>query len=299
MMKHRAIWGIWCGLVTAMAAFRWVPGLAARWQTWSALPVLHTLHRMAAALPFPLLEPLVVIIVCLGLCRWRSSRAFCIVCIMYALLWYPAYWTDPVCDPAVPDGNLINQLCLDLIDELGDSALQFTSPFEEAGTVAGLPDAVVKPARYPEWMRALGIAGMFSPWTGEAIVDPDVDPANLPFTCVHELMHLRGIADEGTANVAAFVACTDHGGMFADSARLYTLRWALHLLREADPVAAQGIVARMDAGLATLITPVESPCPHPLARLLGIARQTTDYDRLIPVCAYKASRPHDRDASSD
>ena len=45
-------------LAPAMAILRFWPGLAGLWMESAALPLLNALHRLSAALPFPLLEPL-------------------------------------------------------------------------------------------------------------------------------------------------------------------------------------------------------------------------------------------------
>ena len=81
------------------------------------------------------------------------------------------------------------------------------------------------------------------------------EPAPLvPFTAVHELTHLTGIADEGAANLAAWNRCTAAGGPFADSARLWALRYAMGQLHDADPAAWQAVQNKMkDALLRTFL----------------------------------------------
>lgn len=263
-------------LAPAMAILRFWPGLAGLWMESAALPLLNALHRLSAALPFPLLEPLALLLLP-GLLR-RRSRALILAFMigMYGLLWYPAYFAAPApnCD-APADAE---QLCLRLTDALNASALAFEPPFDAAGAVAGLPWARVKPARYPEWMRRMDIEGLFSPWTGEALVDADAPPGSLPFTCVHELMHLKGIADEGQANIAAYRYCVDQGGMFADSARLWALRCTLGRL---DEPARARVARRASRRLRPLLMISEVREPSPLSRLLGIGRQTADYDALL------------------
>ena len=63
-------------------------------------------------------------------------------------------------------------------------------------------------------MRALSLAGLYVPWTAEAIYDPTAPAAAQPFTAVHELMHMGGVADEGQANIYAYIACQRYGGAF-------------------------------------------------------------------------------------
>ncbi|MBR1559074.1 MAG: DUF3810 family protein, partial [Clostridia bacterium] len=272
--------GTLLGIAVCMAGARWVPGLAAAWQGRVATPLLMLLHRLTARAAFPILEPLAVAGLCLGLRRRRWLDVLLVTLGMAALLWYPAYWARPAENYPAPDAAALERLCVSLTHALDASPLRFNDPYDRAGTVAGLPDAAVKPARYPEWMRVLGISGLFSPWTGEAVVDGTAD-ALLPFTCVHELQHLRGIADEGAANIAAYVACVEQGGMFADSARLWALRYALPMLRDRDPDAARRVLSRMDAALARLLVPAEASRGNMIARVLGLEARTTSYDQLV------------------
>lgn len=261
----------------AMALFRLVPGLAATWCSAAALPLLHVLHRLTAALPFPALEPLALIALLCCLRRRPRAVALAMIVGMYGLLWYPAYFAAPVPDRETPDPARLEALCVQLTEALNASPLQFDSPYEAAGEVAGLPWAAVKPVRYPEWMRAMDIAGLFSPWTGEALADSGAPPGYAPFTCVHELMHLKGIADEGQANRAAYEACVEYGGMFADSARLWALRYALGALD--DPARAR-VTRRMDERLRGMLIPAEPRDASWLSKLMGISPMTRDYDAL-------------------
>lgn len=276
-MARGAMWG---GLGLMMAAFRWIPGLAAGWAVL-ARRLLWRLHLITAPLPFPALELAALAALAWGLARRRLLRVVWMAAALCALLWYPAYWADPPAPTPVPEPEALEALCDTLIAALDASPLRFSSPFSDAGAAAGLPGAVVKPVRYPEWMRRLGAAGLFSPWTGEALVDGGADPAYIPFTCVHELQHLRGIADEGAANLAAYRACLEYGGMFADSARIWALRAALSLLERSDPAAAQRLYNRMDAALARLAAPTPPRRPNPVAALLGLERMTTDYEAFV------------------
>lgn len=261
-------------LFTLMVLLRFIPGLAALWQEHAALPLLQALHRLTAALPFPLLEPL-ALASALALLHRRTRRIALAVVVGMYMLWVPVYFAAPAPHYPAADAEAV---CMRLIEALSASPLSFDAPYGEAGTVAGLPWARVKPTRYPEWMRALGIAGLFSPWTGEALVDPDAPPGELPFTCVHELQHLKGIADEGAANIAAYRQCAAYGGYFADSARLWALRYAMARL---DDAARSRVRSRMGPNLRAILRPAATRPPALLARLLGISNHTDNYDALV------------------
>jgi len=63
-------------------------------------------------------------------------------------------------------------------------------------------------------------------------------------------MHLAGVADEGEANIAAWESCQAAGGAFADSARLWALRYAMGMLCQEDPDAWRQAHEKMEGTLA-------------------------------------------------
>ena len=81
----------------------------------------------------------------------------------------------------------------------------------------------------------MNLSGFYSFITGEAFIAPDLPRASLPFVAVHEAMHGEGIAGEGEANIAAWARCMELSGAYADSARLWALKYAMAALYAADP----------------------------------------------------------------
>lgn len=225
--------------------------------------MLGLLHRLTAKVPFPILEPLALGVLLMPRRRWAV-----LILGVFMVLWAPRYFI-PVGEYGVPED--VEGLCIRLIEDLNQAPLAFDEPFDTAGEAAGMPWARVKPARYPEWMRALGLAGLFSPWTGEALVDPGAPTGYLPFTCVHELMHLKGIADEGQANIEAYRACVTYGGMYADSARLWALRYGLGHLSEGE----RARVLRQASDRLSPLIRITGPGG------LRILRKAGDYDALL------------------
>lgn len=292
-MKHVIRWLPPLGIAAVMAIIRGSPGFSALWQAHISLPVLELMHRATAPLPFPLLEPLALAALLLCARRHPAARLRRLVWIaaaIFALLWYPAYWVRPAIEITPANASSLEALCLWLIDTADDVPARIEDWEDRAGEVSGMPGAVVKRARYPEWMRGLGIAGLFSPWTGEAIIDSALEPELQPFTCVHELMHLRGIADEGAANIAAYRACAARGGAFAHSARLWALRYATARLHAVDPVACSRITSQMSEPMKALCASNTSiQPPHPLMRLFGLAAPSSDYADLADWLAAQAS----------
>ncbi len=273
-----------------------------------SLPTMRALHRLTSRVPFPVVEPLALTLatVC-GLSLLgggaravasrspeplrrpltRLVRAALLLAGALALLWSPARAISYDDVPPIPTARQLEWLCGDLIDALNASDLAALAPeaaLAGAPEVAGMPGRVVKAARYPEWMRAAGISGLYVPLTGEALADAGAPAPLIPFTAVHELMHLCGVADEGAANIAAWEKCLSAGDAFADSARLWALRYAMGLLRRADAAAWRRAGAKMEGALARAFqicggeaTPVAVSSPG--LRLLSLS--CGDYAALV------------------
>jgi hypothetical protein len=65
----------------------------------------------------------------------------------------------------------------------------------------------VKRAVFAEWWyKIAGIDGMFNPFGHEPLVIAGPYPFELPFLMSHELAHVRGVANEGEANLVALLA---------------------------------------------------------------------------------------------
>ena len=236
-------------------------------------PLLLALHRLTARVPFPVAEPAAFALAILAAAalasailravrrrsfapalRWLRGAGWTVLTLaaLLSLTWLPAL-CQPVEAPPTPSPDRLEWLCEELIRALNASPLDFPPPAESlrrAPEAAGLPGCAVKAARYPEWMRAASVSGLFVPLTGEALADADAPAALVPFTAVHELMHLQGVADEGAANIAAWERCLEAGGPFADSARLWALRYAMGLLLRADADAWQRARDKMKDPLA-------------------------------------------------
>ena len=236
-------------------------------------PAMLALQRLTAPVPFPVAEPLGLVLAALpafrlfaslgsakALCRWLTGVTWAALTLggLLALLWGPALLlAEEAVSP--PEGDRLAWLCGALVDALNGMEPAFPDPVDTlrlAPDVAGLSDAVVKAARYPEWMEAAGIWGLYVPLTGEALVDVTAPAPLIPFTAVHELMHLAGIADEGAANIAAWQRCMDAGGAFADSARLWALRYAMGLLCHEDASAWR----RAEAGMEDHLRQIYRAC---------------------------------------
>ena len=299
-------------LLLFMVVCRLSPGFSSFWMNAFILPVSRSLHRLSGRLPFPLLEWGMIILAGLALSTafvallralrrlrlapifrllWHWLWGILILGGTYALLWYPAYWVSPAETMPSVSTEALGWLCESLIDDLNASDLRFSSANKivlQASVVADMPDTIIKSARYPEWMKALQIAGLYAPWTGEAIIDPSAPPASIPFTAVHELMHLQGIGDEGKANIAAWELCQSSGGEFASSAKLWALKYAMTALKDADEQAwIQANRQMKDALKRTFYTMSGdvSVSDNRLLDALGLAQATNSYAALVQYLA--------------
>ena len=249
------------------------PGFATLILDRVSRPALLALNRLTARVPFPVSEPVTLTIGAIALAaliraalrlqiaplaRWLRGIAVTALAIAWvlALTWLPAM-LQPVEAPPAPDADQLEWLCKALIRHLNEASLAFPESAEAlrlAPEAAGLPGCAAKAARYPEWMALNRISGMFVPPTGEALVDAGAPRALVPFTAVHELTHLAGVADEGSANIAAWERCLRAGDPFADSARLWALRYAMGQLSQADPDAWRRVRANMKDPLARVFS---------------------------------------------
>ena len=221
------------------------PAFAARWADSVSRPALRALTRLTEHLPFALLEWGLLALAlmmfgaacfCWGRRGLRSAlarlaqRAVGVVvaaAIAFSALWLPLYHgsVQPTC--AATDAQL-SAVCENLIADLNGAALDFSR------TPADLPAKVIA---FPFWMRAFNITGLFSFPTGEALVSPELPDCALPFVAVHERMHARGFAGEGAANIAAWEDCMERGGLYANSARIWALKYTMDALRDRDSAA--------------------------------------------------------------
>lgn len=275
-----------------MALCRFVPGLAASWRAAFLNPVSGVLSALTARVPFPVAEVAALalaltLVLTLARRRLKGLLYTAIALLMgYALLWYPAYWADVPVEYAA-SVDQIDVLCGHLIDRLNGASLSFPGAPETLTLAEKAASGRVKAVRYPEWMDGLGISGLYVPWTGEALVRTDLSPAALPFTAVHEMMHARGIADEGLANIAAWQVCQSAGGPLAVSADLWALRYAMGALKGLNETLWQANAARMDPALQDVFAGMNgfaalSPAPpnRPLEATAGLARALSSYDAL-------------------
>ncbi|NUM55702.1 MAG: DUF3810 domain-containing protein [Candidatus Hydrogenedentes bacterium] len=93
-------------------------------------------------------------------------------------------------------------------------------------------------------MSRLGVAGFYSPWTGEANYNYELPPFQLPLTIAHEKAHQRCVSSEDEANFFGFLACALSDNPYTRySGYLFAQRQLLNELIRIDPAAARALIA--------------------------------------------------------
>ena len=276
------------GMLGLFLAIRLLPAFSISWAERISLPLLEQLAGMSSLFSFALLEWVwgaACIAMLISFFRRRLlkflSDVILAVLLCCLVVWYPLYFQP---QPDIATGNTaIARLCERLIDETNICENEFSLP----------ADMPAKFIRFPQWMDTMGITGICSFLTGEALVTPLLDDISLPFVAVHENMHLQGHAGEGAANIAAWEECIALGGTYAASARIWALRYGMGILHENDHVLYESSLLRMnhktlqayrEAGGA--YTPVQLPeFLRRLLAFLGIETAVQDYETLAPYLA--------------
>ena len=299
MTVRRLKWSL--GMALAACAVQLVP---AHWLARVlCAPLQRWLAALSAGVPFPLAEPLCL---CLGLAgaaalarallrpaggrlaalgRYASGLAVFLAFLLlsYALLWAPlARAQVPPSPEAGPQRyralaqSLAAQAQALWTDDFPDAAQTAAQAarllLEETGR---LP--TIKAARYPEVLKALNLAGLCFPWTGEAIFRGDLSGLSLPFVAAHEGAHQLGYGSESQASYVAYRACLRQKGAMAYSATAYMLYYALETLGGWDQAAKLEILESLSPKVRADVAAIAASqsTPGPLAGAAQVFAQAT------------------------
>jgi hypothetical protein len=223
-----------------------------------SLPLASVIARASALVHWPVGEVLLVfgalVLVVLFLLSAilrkpprAAALALSIVFLVYAVLWVPLCFV-----PARKTEPYEAWRLMKLSRTLGaqaDTLRHDVEKVEEASpqevltmardAVASLklsdqPLYAPKFSQYPQIFKALKIAGLYAPWTGETIISPYEPLFTLPFLATHELAHASGVAREDEANYIAYRACMTGDARFQYAGTIYALRYAMDALRGVD-----------------------------------------------------------------
>ncbi len=121
-------------------------------------------------------------------------------------------------------------------------------PVEEGLLLEGR--VVVRRALFSPLLSALQLAGIYSPFTGEAHVNSEAPPCTLPFAMAHEAAHALGLAREDEANFAAWLACSGASETeLRYSAALSALRYVFDALLLESPASVLAALNRLEPGV--------------------------------------------------
>ncbi len=120
----------------------------------------------------------------------------------------------------------------------------------------GIPERVARAHGMPKpfWtgavFRRFGVAGMYFPFTGEALLVRDLPGASLPRDMAHEMAHQRGFASEADANTLAFLVAREaEDPRVRYAAYLFLRDQLLSALRRVDRGAASALAEERIAGV--------------------------------------------------
>ncbi len=140
-----------------------------------------------------------------------------------------------------------SQLPLDkarLYDILESAYQQETLLGEARGSGFGSP----KPVYFSRVMSRLGLAGTYTPFTGEPNYNAEQPDCDAPFSIAHEKAHQRGYARESEANFIAFLTCIHSSDPYVRySGYLNALRIVSELARVA-PDRARDVYRELGTG---------------------------------------------------
>lgn len=219
--------------------------------------LLAAIGRAAAGVPFPITGLTAALLSGLMLARPRRLwKPLLSLVLSLSLLWLPLYANTPYALAREATDTTLSALIESLAQTLEPAeALSHEEILQTAQTLSG-GGVRLKFSRFSEVMRALHIAGFYSPLTGEALLSEAEPEWFLPFVACHELAHANGLANEGQANLRAYALCmSSDSAAFRNSARLYAMRTALSML---DPAASRETLARLPEPASQLLSGVES-----------------------------------------
>ena len=223
----------------------------------SLIRLLAAVGRAAAKLPFPITGLTAALLAGLMLARpkklWKPLLA---LALALAVLWLPLYANKPYAVSRTATDETLSAFIESLAQTLEPAeALPREEILQTAQTLSG-GGIRLKYTRFPELMRALRMAGFYSPLTGEALLSEAEPEWFLPFVACHELAHANGLANEGQANLRAYALCmAADSTAFRNSARLYAMRIAFSML---DPSAAQSTLNRLPEAVRAFLSGTES-----------------------------------------
>lgn len=289
-----------------LAAAKCLDGFA-QWYSVNIYSLITaTLGRLAGCVPFSIAEVIVcilpfIVIIDIVLCRKKLRRAFLHILLIASLLFfmYAAncgvnYSRDAFVDPqALSEADFTE-------DQLADFCEYIITRIEASGTEADYPQGGeladeaghamnALSEGYPSLQgfypvpkqlallsgafSAMGVSGIYSPFTVEANINGAMPDMEKPFTACHELSHLRGYMNEGEANYIGWLTCIcSDDPSFNRSGWLVAWMYAGSALNRTDPKRYEELCKKLPADAAAEI----EACRHFWSSHEGKASEVQD-----------------------
>ena len=148
-----------------------------------------------------------------------------------------------------PDGDVRYPDFQTLANQAGDGFDNLV--YEDKYPVFAGSKVPVKELGWADMYTSMGITGFTMSLTGEAAVNPQIPPVSLPFTMCHEMAHRMCIANEGDANMAAFLACRANPSIeFQYSGYFMAYRYCYNALASLNTAASQEAAQLINGGVS-------------------------------------------------
>ena len=148
-----------------------------------------------------------------------------------------------------PDGDVRFSSFQTLADQAGEGFEHLV--YEDKHPVFAGSTVPVKELGWADMFTSMGTTGFTMPLTGEAAVNPQTPAVGLPFTMCREMARRMCIANDGSANMAAFLACQNNSSIeFQYSAYFMAYRFCYNALISQGTAEAQEAAQRITSGVS-------------------------------------------------
>ncbi len=217
------------------------------WRAFLTRVYMPCVGKASGAITYPIFGMLLLMLAGALIARFSAKRflaALLTVAWLLVAIWFPLYGVRRYETCSDYTREELASLC----EKLSDMTAAYVCEPSGADMDFSFSEGRVKAARYPEMLNGAGIAGIYIPFTCEAIVS-SLEPAfSVPFIARHEFAHARGLADEGQATIDAYAQCaSSEDARVRYSGYAEALKYALNALSEMSESAARDIFNALPA----------------------------------------------------
>lgn len=246
-MRKRIAWAVLFLSPTVLL----FPRVLAFWRSFLVRFYMPFIGSNAARFTYPIFGMLLLLLTGVLIARFnlrRLAAALLTVVWLLCVIWLPLYGVRKyeTCS------DYTSAELVGLCERLSDVTSECMCKPDDADIDFTFSDGRVKSARYPEFLKSAGIAGIYIPFTCEAIVS-SLEPAfTIPFIARHELAHAQGLADEGQATIDAYAQCiSSEDECVRYSGYAEALKYALNALFDVSESTARDMFDSLPSQLKT------------------------------------------------